>query len=227
MSVLLLVECQLISCRRSPDPSSGSKKCRRWVSTTSSIGSPLAAWVRGLSRATTTDSPPRGLLLDPLERLRADVGRELLGVLGHRRRRGDRGSGRHVGAERLDAARRSTVMRRSAGASDTSAASSMSSGRMPSTTLRPSKPRSRGRAATHLGRHRQAEVGELDGEAVAVGAAQRGVDQVHRRRADEAGDEEVDGVLVERLRACRPAGARPCASRPRGRPSSSPRSGRG
>ena len=52
------------------------------------------------------------------------------------------------------------------------------------------------------------------------------LEQVHRRAADEAGDEQVDRAVVELLRARRPAAARPCASPRRGRPSSSPRPGR-
>ena len=54
------------------------------------------------------------------------------------------------------ASRSSTVdvMRRSAGASATSAASSMSSGRMPRTTMRPLEPRRAGRCREHLRRGR-------------------------------------------------------------------------
>ena len=71
-----------------------------------------------------------------LERLLADVDRELLHVVGERGRCVDREVHDDVGPERLDELD-DAEMRRSAGASDTSDASSMSSGRMPSTSVRP------------------------------------------------------------------------------------------
>ena len=52
------------------------------------------------------------------------------------------------------------------------------------------------------------------------------LDEVHRRAADEAADEEVDRAGRRAPAARRPAAARPSASPRRGRPSSSPRSGR-
>ena len=45
---------------------------------------------------------------------------------------------------------------------------------------------------------------ELDGEAV-VGGDDAGREEVHGRAADEAGDEAGGGVVVELLRAGRPA----------------------
>ena len=57
-------------------------------------------------------------------------------------------------------------------------------------------------------------------------ALERRLEHVHRRAADEAADEEVDRAGRRAPAARRPAAARPCASRRRGRPSSSPRSGR-
>ena len=91
------------------------------------------------------------------------------------------------------------LMRRSGGASDTSDASSMSSGRMPSTIIWSTYPLRSGRARDDLRRDREPEAAEL-GAHRTVAAGEPGLEEVHRRRADEPGDEEVDGVLVERLR---------------------------
>ena len=57
-------------------------------------------------------------------------------------------------------------------------------------------------------------------------AVDRGLEQVHRRRADERGDEQVGRVLVQVRAACRAAARRRPSSRPPGRPASSPRPGR-
>ncbi len=55
---------------------------------------------------------------------------------------------------------------------------------------------------------------------------ERRLDEVHRGRADERGDEEVVRLCVELLRACRPAGSGRRASPRRAGRASSPRSGR-
>ena len=141
-----------------------------------------------------------GLLLDLLERLRADVDGQLLDVVGHRRRRVDREVHDDVGAERLAELDRRRRCGAPAGASDTSDASSMSSGRMPSTIVRPSKPRRPGRAA-----RTSAGTGSRNPPSSTTERRRRrrssvASSEVHRRRADEAGDEQVDRVLVQRLR---------------------------
>ena len=90
------------------------------------------------------------------------------------------------------------------------------SGRMPSVTLRPSDPARP--AAARCGcrrRRRSAPSSDLAAE------------HVHRRRADEAGDEQVRRACRRARAACRSARSRRHASRRCGRPWSWPRSGRG
>ena len=89
--------------------------------------------------------------------------------------------------------------RRSAGTSPASAASSRCSGRIPSTTSRPSYPLSAGRAATSSSAEREALAAEPRGVAAVV-TLERRLDHVHGRAADEAADEEVHRPVVELLR---------------------------
>ena len=74
------------------------------------------------------------------------------------------------------------------------------SGRSPSlTSLRASISCSSSGRAQHLGRERDVDV--LPAEApAAVARLERAVDQVHRRRAEEGGDEDVGGAPVDVLR---------------------------
>ena len=91
-------------------------------------------------------------------------------------------------------------MRRSAGASDTSDASSMSSGRMPSTTC--GRRSCGGRDAPRRPRRARADgTPPTSTTRPSVGSVELRVDEVHRGRADEAGDEQVHRMLVQRLRA--------------------------
>ena len=118
-----------------------------------------------------------------------------------------------VGAElleHLDADRRSTAGRARR------RASSKLSGRIPRISSRP------GRDRPPAGRERDAVLAEHDGVAV-----DRGLDEVHRRRADERGDEEVARLGVEPLR--RVALEDPAVAQHRHalRRASSPRPGRG
>ena len=69
-----------------------------------------------------------------------------------------------------------------------------------------------------LRRQRQAETGERDAT-----VAHRGLDDVHGRRADECGDEQVRGIVVQPLRRVALLQHRRRASRRCGRPASSPR----
>ena len=91
-----------------------------------------------------------------------------------------------VGAELLHDLDRDVDPRQLAGAN---AASSNASGRMPSTT----------RAAPR-GRRRAGSSGTRYCPNTDVAAVDRRLDEVHRRRADEGGDEEVARVRVEPLR---------------------------
>ena len=75
----------------------------------------------------------------------------------------------------------------------------MSSERMPTTTLRPSIALSAAYRCTQVRRRGSDAAAEPDGElAVRRRGARR--EEVHRRRADEAGDEEVRRLVVEPLR---------------------------
>ena len=97
--------------------------------------------------------------------------------------------------------RSSTVpfSRRSAGVSGASAASSRCSGRIPRITVEPRNDSSAGCAAT-VSSSSVIECGPGGGGDLAVGTAQRRLEHVHRRRADEAPDEQVDRPVVEILR---------------------------
>ena len=124
--------------RRSPDPSSGSKKCSRWVSTTSSICSPGSGPGSGLSRASMTSSSRPRPAAAPARAPPCPT--STASSLTSSVIAGGASIVKWTTTSEPSASRRSTfgVMRRSAGASETSDASSMSSGRMPSTIVRPS-----------------------------------------------------------------------------------------
>ena len=96
--------------------------------------------------------------------------------------------------------------------------------RRPTITGRPSYSRSRGYGRERLVGDRQLVAAEVDRHAAVD--RRRSLEQVHRRRADEAGDEEVRRPVVQALRGVDLLQARRCSSRRRGRPSSSPRPGR-
>lgn len=85
----------------------------------------------------------RGPLLEPLG---AGVGGQLARVLGNDRLGREREVDERLGADCL--AQATAVKRRASGASRAIAASSVASGRMPSTTERPSYPDSAGRSVT-------------------------------------------------------------------------------
>ncbi len=79
------------------------------------------------------------------------------------------------------------------------AASSRSSGRMPSDHRAPHVAGQRRMRAERLVRQRQALLADHDPE-TAVHALHRDLHHVHGGAADEAGDEQVDGMVVELLR---------------------------
>ena len=90
------------------------------------------------------------------------------------------------------------------------------SGRMPTTTAGPPARRS-ARVGGHDRVVERQPVGPTERQGARPSASPSSPprpcrEQVHGRRADERGDEQVGGLVVEPLRACRPAGA--------GRPSS-------
>ena len=156
----------------------------------------------------------------------ADVLCELAHVVGHRVPALDREVHHDLRAERLGELGLARAAAGPDGVSSRAPRPRGPPGRMPRTTV-PADVRRRapGRAFSVSALDRDRLVADLGGVA-AVPLLERRLDHVHRRAADEAADEEVDRPVVERLRVVRPAGARPCASRRRGRPSSSPRPGR-
>ena len=117
------------------------------------------------------------------------------------------------------------VMRRPSGVPAARAASSRSSGLMPTTTRRPSYAAQRRASVEHSPVELERGRAERHEQAVAV-AVERRIDEVHRGRTDEPGDEEVRRAVVQHLRRVDLLQVRPASSRPRGRPSSWPRSGR-
>ena len=149
------------------------------MSTTSSIGSPLAADERGFEAGHQVVRPPRRLLLDVLQRLLADVGREVPHVVGHGGRGVDADVDDDIGSEGLaqldrgrDAGRVAGIVRErrvlhvlGTDAEDDDAAGEAAEGR----------PRREERL-----RKGQAEAAELHRQPRPVGD-ERGVEEVHRR----------------------------------------------
>ena len=168
------------------------------MSITSSICSPFAALGPRVQSSDELRFPGLRASLDGLERLRTDVVRELLHVLRDHRGRLDHEVDEHVGAERL--------------AEDHLGADPTVRGRVgnerrvlhvlradPEHDLLPLVPLSAGRDAEHLVRDRERVAAELAISDPFV-AGERGLDQVHRGRADEPGDEQVRRVVVQELR---------------------------
>ena len=152
---------------RSAEPSSTSKKWNPAGSTASATGSPCRAPVRGSTRAVKSVVSRREQ-------------RRVLGLASRGRHRGRRASTRKntcVSAPSSSSTSTSTSSRGSCGSAN--AASSNASGRMPSTT----RPASRGR--------RSGSSGSTWPPTRTTVAVDRRLDEVHRRRADERGDEDV------------------------------------
>ena len=169
------------------------------MSTTSSIGSPLRTIVRGFSRAIITVRPAPRLLPRPCSS--ASVPTSTANSLTSSVIAGGASIVKCTTTSEPSASRRSTVER------DAPLGRGVGHERGVLHVLRADAEHDgaalvapqAGPRGEDLGRDGQSEAAELDGQRRRPYARQRGVDEVHRRRADEAGDEEVDGVLVERL----------------------------
>ena len=188
-----------VSRRRCRDPSRDRRSAATLVSTATSIASP--SW-HARARAEAADDQSRRpvVRLGPRRPLVADVLGQLADVLGRRPAARRPRSAPSISEPSASRSTTCPCRRRSPGISGASAASSRSSGRMPRTTVAPDVGRER-RARRRGARRRAQRAGRrATASTVAVGALERGLDHVHRRAADEAGDEQVDRAVVELLR---------------------------
>ena len=124
-----------------------------------------------------------------------------------------------VGAERLDQHHLRRDRRMPAGSADAPAL--MCSGRRPNVSARPA---CRAHSATRARRHRQVDAARQVQRAAAFADAAR--QEVHRRRAGEAGDELRRRTVVDAVRRVVLDRGCPPAARRCGRRASSPRPGR-
>ena len=167
------------------------------MSTPTSIGSSTAGRRCVSSRAISTVRRSFAADSSRSQRGGVDVACDLAHLLGHHRLGRDRDVDEELRAERLGGAD---------GAAEPCArpspfASRRCSGRIPRPTCG-RRTRAGPAAPRELGRDVQLLLADVAARPSPVSASVR-LDEVHRRAADEAGDEEVDGSVEDRLRIAR------------------------